>query len=748
MENNDSPEMGNRVWGLLGVALVFVVIIVVAQSNADTPVATSTTLDFTSGTSVTLTTTTDTTEPQPTPPTTVSADGPGWSVLPANDLPSRSGFAAVYAGDRLVVWGGVRPESENLRDGASFANGIWTDMADSPIVAGTDPVTVWTGSELFAYSGPAAAWNPSTNTWRRLGAPAASFNWRAQPLTGVWTGSEVILVRYRFPPPTREANLSVTSYGADLQCCRSLPEPPFSLTFGEAFWTGDEMLLIGGLLEPDSAPRIGYGQPYFGSFDPVSGTWTVYDPPPFDNFISLTTTWNGDSLFAVTSSGAAARWNPAEGWVPLPQVPLPGLGCTWRLASVGSQVVALNCFRAAVWDDTAQRWFATAQENLGFHSDVCELVPEPGESLGVYLVCSSDLLGNQLSRIDLSAVEAGRYSNLSTLSQWELLPNPAATRLDSTAMVWSGNELLYFSGQGIETEAYRGWGYDPGTNTMHRIPDSPFAGRSGQVALWTGEEMLVWRGSTTLWDPIRLQWRTAEQSPALGGAPFAVWTGEEAIFYGSRNEPSNAGAIYDPATDTWRGMKIAPSAVAVGQQVAAWSGDEMYVLGNWSGFTQGQSGGVYDPMLDSWRPLPPIPEEFAMSGSVGDFVGGEFIVLGENWDPHPTENAPLIAGLAFSPESNAWRTIAPVRTPDVLAQRFGGLFRTQMAAVRHGDELAVFLPAGYSTETPTIAFYNPATDTWRYADGAPANAWGPPMVSADTFVAYLSPSGTVLLHDG
>ena len=47
----------------------------------------------------------------------------------------------------------------------------------------------------------------------------------------------------------------------------------------------------------------------------------------------------------------------------------------------------------------------------------------------------------------------------------------------------------------------------------------------------------------------------------------------------------------------------------------------------------------------------------------------------------------------------------------------------------------------------TIAIYRPSTDTWRYVDGAPASAWGPTLVSGDTFVAYLTSAGTVLLHN-
>lgn len=152
--------MGGRVLGPLGVVAVFVVIIVIARGNAADPDATPATLDFTSGTSVTLATTTTTSttsaEAQSELPTDVTVAG--WSPLPGNELEERRGFAAVRAGDRVVVWGGVGPTGIDERsDGASFLHGRWTPIAQSPIVASSDPVTVWTGSELFVYSGATAA---------------------------------------------------------------------------------------------------------------------------------------------------------------------------------------------------------------------------------------------------------------------------------------------------------------------------------------------------------------------------------------------------------------------------------------------------------------------------------------------------------------------------------------------------------------------------------------------------------------
>jgi hypothetical protein len=751
-----------RVLGPLGVGFVLVVMVVIARGTAADPSATPSTLDFTSGTSVTLATTTTT--PAPAGEATPASRGaslqaflqaPGWRSLSGGDLRPRTGFATVWTDDRFVVWGGVDfLGNEVQRQGAPYRSDGWQEMEQSPIVAGVDPVLVWTGRELFAYSGAAAAWNPNTNTWRTLAYPPTGAPAGGGPIAGVWADNQVILVGYRTHPPVFDDNLFVASYGPDLGCCDVLPEPPFSLSHADAFWTGQEMLLIGALVDAEGEPMTDDGLGRFAGFDPNTGTWTEYDPPPLPQADRISAAWTGAAVVAWDARLNAAEWTKERGWRTLPDVPLPQSDCRPQSTAISdtevaaldrNDVVAVLCGKVAIWDAEADRWFSIVgpQAVTAAPTDACGVEGSLTWPI-FYLWCSGNVSGSFFWQVDSSAVEASQYSEPATLSQWELLPNPAATRLDSTTIVGAGNELFYFSGQGIEVEEFGGWGYDPDRNIMRGIPDAPSPGRSGQVALWTSEGMLVWRGPTTLWNPITLEWRTAEQSPALGASPFAVWAGDEAIFYGSRTEPSNTGAAYNPDTDTWRPIATAPVAVAVGVQVMAWSGEGVYVFGNWSVSIQAQSGAVYDPASDSWRPLPPIPAEFTLSGTVGGFVNGQFVVIGVNGHPLQPEGDPLVVGLAYSPDSDEWRTIAPIRQPETASTPLPG----SMAATAHRDELAVYLAGGYYGETTAIAFYNPSTDTWRYIDGAPASAPHPTMVSGDTFIAYLTSAGTVLLHDG
>jgi len=125
-----------------------------------------------------------------------------WQATSLTGTPSaRRGHAAVWTGDRMLVWGGQRGETM-LGDGAGFdpqAN-AWTSIAPgSAPAARSGHVGVWTGLELLIVAGAdaggdfaaGAAYDPASGQWRslsRAGNPLA----RRQP-AAVWTGSEVMV---------------------------------------------------------------------------------------------------------------------------------------------------------------------------------------------------------------------------------------------------------------------------------------------------------------------------------------------------------------------------------------------------------------------------------------------------------------------------------------------------------------------------------------------------------------------------
>jgi N-acetylneuraminic acid mutarotase len=220
--------------------------------------------------------------------------------------------------------------------------------------------------------------------------------------------------------------------------------------------------------------------------------------------------------------------------------------------------------------------------------------------------------------------------------------------------VWTGKEMIVWGGgviaeQGEETGTQLvpagtlfddGAAYDPSANTWTRLPKAPIKARSGQVAIWTGREMILWGGAgvgeTTIafndgaaYDPARRRWRLIRKAPLPKGTAYtAVWTGRQMLVYGG---PKGRAAAYDPAADLW--TKIArPPFGALVLPVSAWTGRVMFV---WGG--EGTSsadlerargiGAAYDPATDRWTVLPHAPGATGLGQTIV-WTGREMLVWG------------------------------------------------------------------------------------------------------------------------
>jgi N-acetylneuraminic acid mutarotase len=125
-----------------------------------------------------------------------------WAAINSSNAPTgRSGHAAVWTGQTMLVWGGDYAGTY-LADGAAYdpvAN-AW-----SPLTATNAPspregaAWVWTGQEMLVFGGETGAgtaadggaYNPLTGQWRALsglGSPLARSG-----ATAAWTGSELLV---------------------------------------------------------------------------------------------------------------------------------------------------------------------------------------------------------------------------------------------------------------------------------------------------------------------------------------------------------------------------------------------------------------------------------------------------------------------------------------------------------------------------------------------------------------------------
>lgn len=156
------------------------------------------------------------------------------------------------------------------------------------------------------------------------------------------------------------------------------------------------------------------------------------------------------------------------------------------------------------------------------------------------------------------------------------------------------------------------------TNDRENELDVPLAARSGHTVTWTGTEVVVWGGDRdnakygpafndgAAFDPSTSRWRAIGTAP-VGPTSFhrAVWTGEEIVFIGGRQDGRQVVA-YDPAADVWSTRADLPFdvpwAIWTLNSAVAWTGERALV---WHG---AEGLAAYDPVADRWEEVdePPV----------------------------------------------------------------------------------------------------------------------------------------------
>lgn len=125
---------------------------------------------------------------------------------------------------------------------------------------------------------------------------------------------------------------------------------------------------------------------------------------------------------------------------------------------------------------------------------------------------------------------------------------------DGRVMVWGGRG----------TTADSGAVYDPATRQWAGLPPAPGPSRFSAATAWTGQEAVIWGGSTSetfdfdpggvAWNPTTRTWRTLPPAPVgLMGARAVALAGGVLVMGGEQQRiPSEPTSLWhDLATDTW-----------------------------------------------------------------------------------------------------------------------------------------------------------------------------------------------------
>jgi N-acetylneuraminic acid mutarotase len=207
-----------------------------------------------------------------------------WRLLP----PAPTGVAGglvVWTGRELISWGGGCC-GDSSSQGAAFNpdSDSWRRLASSPLAASQHAVGAWTGRELIMFvsgldpdgkpiegAARAAAYNPATDTWRRIAAPPELRT------AAVWDGHEILLVGgsgggYAYNPATN--------------VWRRLPAAMSGGTQAVAAWTGRQLLVFGGETSPNRLL----------AYDPKHNAWTTLPKAPLRGRVAPTAVWTSHEL--------------------------------------------------------------------------------------------------------------------------------------------------------------------------------------------------------------------------------------------------------------------------------------------------------------------------------------------------------------------------------------------------------------------------------------------------------------------
>ena len=351
--------------------------------------------------------TTPATHPATTPPSPSSSPKPGvWRLLPPAPVKTPMySSAAVWDGKEVLLSGRVCPTKESVLGYTQTvaydpATNTWRKLPPFPGPRGCfqgGDNAFWTGKELLLIGITNAAYDPATNTWRKLS------------------------------PGGRGSFAEVTG------------------------WTRTQTLGFGG-------GCCGEAYDVVRSYTPGTNSWS--DPPrsPLDGRNGVFGVWDGKELIVAgggreettgfTSFATGAAYDPvAKTWRSI--APLPAS----RQDSV------------AVWDGTKM------------------------------LVVGGDRVGGDRVRYFSRGLSFDPSSNA-----WTPLP-PMAYPRTGAAAVWTGSQMLVWGGVTTASRARvappHGEAFDPAAGTWTPLAESPLRGRNDPLAVWTGTQMFIWGGQAT-----------------------------------------------------------------------------------------------------------------------------------------------------------------------------------------------------------------------------------------------------------
>ena len=678
------------------------------------------------------------------------------------------------AGGDIIIWGGGRANTW-INDGARYNidTDTWTPISGNHGLAGRWwHVSVWTGTEMIIWGGrgtffpqqhygDGALYNPATDTWRPMssqGAPSP----RSQ-LTAVWTGTEMIV--WGGTGDAFDEKGDGARYNPATDTWTPLPAAPLDPRLQHtAVWTGTEMIVFGGLkidgyLSNEYWSSFGDGARY----NPASNTWTPLNSrgaPSSRTAHSAVWTgsemivWGGRYLPDYTFLNSGASYDPArDAWNDVPTSGAPEARMEHAAVWSGTEMIIWGGFidpsptevaSGGRYNPVTRAWTPTTQDGAAearfFGGTVYALWT--GSAMFIY---GGWVYPNELNSTALYYPVGGPVVPPQD-DFWERRTDGPGGRAAHSVVLADDDQIIVWGGGRAGSFLNDGAIHDLKQNTWRPVSDNGAPStRWFHIAVWTGEEMIVWGGRPDFfsyghrvdggrYNPRNGHWRpmSTANAPTPRSQMAAVWTGREMIVWGGMTDDATEladGGRYDPRTDTWR--PLGPSPLAPRFDISAvWTGTEMIVWGGlkvdnylyrggpeiWTSFGDGAR---YNPQTDTWRLINATGGPGSRTAHTTVWTGTEVLVWGGRYLPDYTF---LRTGAAYNPETDSWTSFETLGAPQARAGH---------AAVWSGDEMIVFGGwidhAGRSVNTG--GRYNPVSRTWAATTllNAPHHRfWGTP----------------------
>ena len=630
-----------------------------------------------------------------------------YSILAASALTAGSIIGSVPAsqitgtlsagniGDGTVSAGSLAPNAAAANLNAAGQSGVASGgLVLSTVETNTNLLNAGY-VKIYGAFGTPDAWQAYPAAAAAAGPPAGRGSHSA-----VWTGTEMIIwggYGGSFFNDGGRYNPAVNSW-TPLPVTGTTPRGRLNHT---AIWTGGGMIVWGGI---GGTNQFNDG----GVYDPVLNRWNyipntlLNTPSPRQHHTAL---WTGSAMIVWGGQGDhvlndGARYNPGlNSWTYLPGN-LPN-------------TPAARASHTAVWSGSEMIvWGGFDNEPATYFRD------------------------------------GGRYDPVA--NQWTTIANdlpnsPAARQLHSA--VWTGNQMVVWGGAGAGGDFNDGGRFDPVANTWTGISgglaNAP-AAREAHTAVWTGTEMIIWGGylggTATLandgarFNPLANAWvalpKTLPNTPVPRWLHTAVWTGQEMIIWGGSTgvSPVNDGGRFDPVSGTWRYLPqtVGNTPPPRAGHSAIWTGAEMIIWGGANDASVLGDGGRFNPALNSWVYLAGnlANSPSARSAHTAVWTGGEMIIWGGfNGFTY------LGDGGRFNPVSGNW-TALPATLPNTPSAR------ASHTAVWTGTQMILWGGLGAPGNVGDGGRFNPTSGTWAPIDASLPNTPGPranhTMVWTDT----------------